>query len=552
MPVYIPRQGNGGGGSGTPGMSGNLTVQSEGVTVAVGVDKLNFVGADVTAQGGVPGCATIYIPPPDYVSNYNDSNGNNNATVGNVSTDSRHIAAPTAEGVPFSIGTWSGGDIRNTLRDATIGFVTNDEFALTDLTSTFQVTIYDADGVSVLQTRTTGVINGNSDTTVNDIRVQITGFTTDIDRYKAVANVEFNLSNIIPNGGRFSIEIVHQDTLGNFSKTQNDIFYDPDSVTATLANVSITEDVLSSSKYLSGIRYYDLGDTFDIAIGDIDNINHSSYPTNFVLVNSDSYGISDYTLDSGDLTGWTTAYDNTNASYAGTETVDTPNYRAIGSFEIGASPVDWTVGTEVDSPSDLVLIDTYAAASDDSNEEFRDEDNRRTEAFGVWDSTTALTSADLMVQNDRLMVQQGDWTGYSPTNVVDYTASGAATQYFFRGVRDDGISHSNVILRIGGLTEAELTADDVVIEVSLDGTNWLLCNDDWIGTTGTLPDGEPVRINKATYDLTGGNPGIQITLGSGPGGTTLVSTGPDGWGLYVRISMPSSSTVELEYVRADW
>ena len=552
MPVYHPRQGNGGGGSGTPSISANLTVLDEGIIIATGVSKLNFIGTDVTASNEGGGRVNIYIPTPQYVSNFNGTNGTTTATVPNINTTTRRVSAPTAEGNPFSIGSWTGGTNHNTIRNTSISYSPADVFSLTTNTTTFDLTIYSADGATILATRTTAPITGNSDTTVNNIRFQVTNWATDIDRFKADVIVTFNISSIIPAGGRFSIEIVHHDDLGDYTKVQNDVFYDPDTVTATVAGVSIAENTVSSSKFLSGIQYYDIGDTFDIEISDIDNINHSSYPTNFVYLNSDSHGISDYTLSSGALIGWTSSYDNTNASYSDTESIDTVNYRAIGNYNIGARPIDWTSGSEVFSSTSEILIDTYASSSDDDNEDFRDEANRRTEAWGAWDSTTALTSSDLMVQNDKLMVQQGDWTSYGPANSVDYTSSGAATQCFFRGFRDDGIAHSNMIIRMSGISEAQFTALDVVLEVSLDGINWLDCNSDWIGTGGTLSDGEPVRINKATYNLDGGNPGIQITLGSGPGGTTLVSTGPDGWGVYVRLCMPSTSNVQLEYMRAEW
>ena len=552
MPVYIPPSKGCSNASDSSSGAGNLTVLDEGILISSVVNKLNFVGADVVAVDGSSGCVTIYIPPPEYVSNFGTSDGTTDATIDNVSTSSRHVAAPTSEGNPYNIGTWAGGDTRNTLRNTSIVYSTNEEFALDSVSTSLETTIYDADGTTVLATRTLTTINANSDTTVNDIRIQITDFDTDIDRYKANAIVTFDLSSIIPDGGRFSTEIIHHNDSGDYSKTQNNVFYDPDTVTAALSGVSITEDSVSSSKYLSGIRYYDFGDSFDIGINDIDNINHSSYPTNFIYLDTDNYAITDSNLDGADLTSWNTDYDNTNASYIGNDTIDILNYRAIGSTSIAANAIDWSAGSGVNSPTSLILIDTYVSSSDDDNEDFRDEDRRTSSAFGAWSSTSALASTDLMVQNDRLMVQQGDWTSYGPTNTADYTASGAATQCFFRGLRDDGIAHSNLILRIGGLTEAQLISGDITIEVSLDNSAWLDCTSDWVGTTGTLPDGEPIRINSDTVQLVGGNPGIQITLGSGTGGTTLSGTGPDGWGLYLRICMTSSSTIQLQYIRADW
>ena len=61
---------------------------------------------------------------------------------------------------------------------------------------------------------------------------------------------------------------------------QNDMFYDSDGSTSNAAiNGTVSSSELSATtKWLSGIAYYDTGSTFTFLVTDIDNINDSSYP----------------------------------------------------------------------------------------------------------------------------------------------------------------------------------------------------------------------------------------------------------------------------------
>ena len=105
-------------------------------------------------------------------------------------------------------------------------------------------------------------------------------------------------------------------------------------------------------------------------------------------------------------------------------------------------------------------------------------------------------------------------------------------------------AHSNGQFSISGVTEQNLTDDDVIIEISLNGTAWFNCNEDYLG--GGLSDGNGCRANSGSTTM----PDLDFTLGTG--GTTTSGTGP-GWGIWLRITMPDSSSVEMESIQiTDW
>lgn len=76
-----------------------------------------------------------------------------------------------------------------------------------------------------------------------------------------------------------------------------------------------------------------------------------------------------------------------------------------------------------------------------------------------------------MVCNDKLQRKFGDWTTYKPANTANYSTDAGQTQYYYREFKHAGVSHSNGLFNIGGITEADLTNGTVKIEISTNGTD---------------------------------------------------------------------------------
>ena len=201
--------------------SGAIEIQDEGVSMGT-FTVVNFIGADVEVLD-VGGVATVYIPPlppPSYTSHWNTSDGNNGnqAVTESLSRSTAHISTPHGgEGVPFKTGGWAGTNEPATLQ-TDINYTTPGDTTGFGGDSIAVVTMYDADGVSVLETYTTPFLTGDATHTAGtgNIFVMISGYGVDDPNYparqKANMSVGVDTSTILTaaglEGGRYHVEVV--------------------------------------------------------------------------------------------------------------------------------------------------------------------------------------------------------------------------------------------------------------------------------------------------------------------------------------------------------
>jgi len=497
------------------------------------------------------------------VSHFDTSDGTGDCTVGDVATTSRRVANPTAEGNPYNIGDWVAGSLHTCHHVNAQSYTTTNACSFTNNTSTtIEVNIYDADETTVLNTHTTAAITGNTNVTVDDITIAVTSFALDTETfYKGIITVSFNADTVLAEGGRYNVEIIHHNAGTDYTYTQNDLFSDTETLTASLTGVTIAEKTITG-KQLSGVYYYTIGDIFQIDISDIDNLNSRSYPTTQVNVLGTEYGLPALNIAGASLTGWTNAHDDDNDTYQKLNwTINYANkYSLTTTGNVSARYVDWAAGVYQNSANASFALHTYTETESDANhwdlegETWRLEDDYTT----AWDSTQDVTSYDgndgLQVgKAETLFYPDADYSPYSPSagSQPDYSAA-AGTRYARGELYHTNTAHPNGILQIGGgATEADLTADNVIFEVSLDGTDWYNLNELYTG--GVLADGDGCRSDSATYNFDNATKQIKFTLGTG--GTTGAATGGDsGWGVLLRVSMPDTSTVGITgYIEInDW
>lgn len=545
------------GGSG----GGSVAVENQGTLLTAQANTINFVGTGVDAQLVSAGVVNVYIPPPAYVSHFNTTDGSDDATVSDASTSSRHVSAPTSEGNPFKIGDWTVGALEPTLRDTLLTYVPAGLFSLSSAATTMSAYVLDADGSTIVASNVQ-VVSGNLDVTSGGVRIAVTNFATNSNKFKADLLVSFNLSTILSSGGRFSISIVHSNGVdGTFTFSQADMFRDPDNVVAAIAGaVSITENV-PVTKRLSGAYFYKEGSTFSLSVAQINNLNNISYPTTQVTVDGSGYALPALSLPGSGLSGWTSAYNDTNDSYSlSAWTIATLNYFAVTTTaHVSATPQDWTAGTTVNSSNAAVAIDTFQANETNKSEDFRDENDRlKTDLATFWDSTQSLSSYDsgvgLQVYGSRLWYPQLNFSLYRPFpgSQPNYSALSGAKTYYRVFSDSTSISHSNgtFLLSDFNLTEVNIASDDVRLEISLDGTNWYNMNLDYLG--GPLSNGDGCRISPDTNALNL-NSSIQFTFGAGQF-TTASTAG--GWGFFLRITYSGSVASKAVYIGSltltDW
>lgn len=496
------------------GGGGSLALYYEGELVNSQTTKLNFKGVDVKAaqDSTDESMVNIYVPPSLYSSHFNQNDGTINALVSDITTYSRYIASPTSEGVPYKIGDWDSGTLNSCITIPTFTYKTTNQFSILDNVSTvFTVKVLDADNISIIATRDL-IITGNSDTTVNNIQIQITNFVEELGKYKANINITFNMMSILPNGGRFSIYLEHNNGAeGIFTKSQNNIFYDPNNNSANITEVDISETIDGVViKQLSGVTYYTTGSLFTLNIPSINFLNDSSYPLIQVQADASEFGVPLLNLQGAHLTNWTDLYNNINASYIKTDWEVTLNnfFKQTISAKAMVRTIDWTESPYETSGNKAIILDTFIDNSTRIYEDFRSENTRLCSNLSTpWNSQISLLIEDngkgLQLKNSQLIYPTEDFTIYTPSTFEqpNYTTTNGI-KYYYRKFYHPSLTFSNGIFTFSNhnLTETMLLEEDFNIKISINGTDWYSLSGDYLG--GTLINGGSCRINSDTQNLT--------------------------------------------------
>ena len=522
-------------GSGSGG--GALSVESQGTLIG-SASTINFMGSEIVAfQEGSK--IVVQVPPSNYAANLFVGD----ASVGNVATSNRNVSSPTAEGTPFKIGDWTGGTVKPTTQSGSWVYQTNAStgfFTIANDTATvFTAQVLDADDTTVIAENSV-TITGNEDQTLQNIRVEVYDFAPDADRFKAKLRVTINLAAILPEGGRFSVNLSYNNDGDIRTKNQSNVFYDTNPIAPTINNPTFSENTAVVNT-LSGVRSYGDGSTFNVAVTNINNINNRSYPSNFIAITGAALGLPLLSVQGASLTGWTNAFDNTGASYTNaTWTLANPNYFNKGDIGIQARWVDWVNGAWQPSLTEEQVISTYVDNSTRIFEDFRTESRRLLANYSTaWDSNESLDTADggvgLQAENSLLVYPQDDYSTFKPNEIdqPNYTALDGdrvwRSHFYFTNV-----SKSNGIFRFAdhNITETDITTKEVEILISLDKVNWFTLGDDYGG--GYLADGDGCRINPGEYNMS--NNRLRFTLGT----STFTDASSD-WGIWFQIKYKSTS-----------
>lgn len=545
-----------------------LTIEDEYNNILSNVTHINFVGVDVSAQSAVSGSTNrvnVYIPPPDYASHFNTTDGSTTATVPPISTTQRYIAAPTSEGNPYNRGDWAGGQVSGTIRNSvtSISYSPSGLFSIFNTNTTFTATVYDADGITVLATHTI-TLNGNSTQTLNNIGITVFNWASDSSKYKADLTVTIGISSILPQGGRFTVSLIHNNgPEGIFTFTQNNIFRDSELLTA---NISGSFDIIEQVpiiKQVSGVYFYTYGTQFNVSLDGINNLNSNTYPSptssQQLRINSTNFFISEVINahgEDGDFvpSSWNRQYNNTGTQYNKNNwTVNQYNQTnwnhttgTINNTYGTARLYDWELVVSLNSANYNYLIDTLQDTSTRIIEVFNDETNSsyprlQSDLSTSWDNTSDLSLTDggtgLQVLAGRLVYPQYDFSSYLPNDLSqpDYTGMSGDKYYYRRFTGTSNSSNGVIQFSDYNITEADLLSNDVKIDVSYDDTGllWYSLNSEYAG--GVLLNGDGCRVDSAQYGLGTGsvNPNsLRFTLGTG--GTSTY--------IYLRITFTSSAS----------
>jgi hypothetical protein len=445
--------------------------------------------------GGGGGC------PCPYPSHYNTTDGTTNGIILNTAVSNRYVAVPGA----FNTGGWDDNLTHPCTHINTIHYNTQEVVLFETQSSDFEVTVYDANGKTVIAYNIINTINGNTTSTNQGITIDIQNYAASSDKWEGNINVSVDLTQIVPNSGRITVELRHLDVTTH-TKTQ-EFFYDSEPNTAVLSGVTIQETTASRiTNYLSGVQFYSLQSPFTIDINDIDYLNGNSYPLVQVEVHGDDFGLPQLNLHGANLTGWVQDWDDIDDSYNNTNwQITAVNFCHNGDASTQANTVDWGDGALVDSNHQNILINTWSQQSDELSEYFHDEVYRKlSDKTTAWDSTQDLRTYDhtdhAQVICGVLQIPDTDYTTYNPLTNPDY--SGYSGKEYYRSFTDNTSSvRGSAWLDIQGFTLDDLIHNRIEMWFFIPG-RW--ASECYVHTPavynfGTFNgDDDPIRVNDST------------------------------------------------------
>jgi hypothetical protein len=356
-------------------------------------------------------------------------------------------------------------------------------------------------------------------------------------------NAEINAINL--QEGFNSYVMTHSVSTGDQSTNQYKFWYDDDPNALSFSvSPSVSENTLSSAKYISGVRYYSIGDTFDITYSG-SNIYRKCYRTSYV---------SRYRFDgessSTNVNPISVPYYTDEIGVSKIITIDRVSYYSTDARLTAYLYHPWKSSVSATSPSLNMLVATCGGNSTSKSEYFCDEtyrfpngsyDTVPSGITGYWDSQTTLTNGQALVYNLRVQAANSshNFTSYLPTSNPNYS-SFSGNQTYLRSFYDV-LAHSSVILTISNIGTGDISpigSGNVNLEIKLPTqTGWLDAGTLFSAATFTGADGDGCQVSMV-------NGSITLTFGT-------FSTTNSGGMIMVRFTFRNTSA-NCSYMAVDW
>jgi len=355
--------------------------------------------------------------------------------------------------------------------------------------------------------------------------------------------VRINVTISILRQGYNYFTILHETPDGSQISKPLKFFYDNANSRPSLEqDISCDEETLISQKYVSGIRYYSIGDQFRTSLSAyrIFQNTYNQIPLTLTLPGMRKL---DVEYNHPDVTGpQNPPRTGDFFDFNGILTLDEFNEYSINA-RLHAETFDpFGAGEDGYSGSNNVLVNTFTNGSTDLIEYFRDEifrlptdnyDSVPSQRSHIWNSQDHLLNGNALLFDRKLKYANINFSGYRPAQTANYSGfTGPQTYYraFYKKTpRNSGI------LTINGITLAELLTSKLLIDIKLPGqTGWLSLNKNYDVSVFTGSDGDGCLL--ISSDNT-------FTYSSG-----TFSTANSGFMVIVRITLPSASVSELTYM----
>jgi len=329
------------------------------------------------------------------------------------------------------------------------------------------------------------------------------------------ADFQLNISPSLLKQGENKIQLIHElmNQANDIYKTDEVIiFWDEFDGNMGFKEIYLDEVSLVSNKYLSGIRYYSLGDKFRLRF-EAENLFNNTYTMDKqIYIGIEEFAITPKYVNYKDVhvLGQPEPRIGENIFYLEEMTLSqTDIYNSLPTLKLQATN-PFTTYTQNKNNTNF-LINTIDRKATDKEENFVDEYYRLplgnytsppSQINGVWNSSNILTTSDLQIFNGRLIYPSENFSKYKPTQTANYSTFTGPKSYIraFKDIKP----HNNGKFFI---TNYRTSDPNIKIEIKLPGqTGWLNLGKLYNVATFTGIDGDGCLITNTgeKYEWTSG------------------------------------------------
>jgi hypothetical protein len=323
------------------------------------------------------------ISPPEYASHLTTQDGNTDARLTFPGGTQGYVSEPTVQGLPFwsfsKDGSWSNPPANHPgTRSPTIVVQTPGNATELDPGTTLRIRLmqYTSAGGGETILEESIACNGTNQTSSPNGWLQTLSVVSNHGRYEGLVKGTIPLSSVLSGGGYLRVRISHEGASGGPYTIEWEIFYDGPYATPPTPSGLVVSESLAVLKYLSGIRFYNVGSQFSIG-GSVAEAFKAMYHPTPVLLDLSGVGISSPTaLNYNDL-GITPphppnpVWDNA-LNWLKILVINITGLRSFNGIANQRARDPWGTSGYNYSAGGL-MIDTVVSSSNDTDEPFDDE-----------------------------------------------------------------------------------------------------------------------------------------------------------------------------------
>ena len=305
----------------------------------------------------------------------------------------------------------------------------------------------------------------------------------------------------------------------------------------------INTDIISS-KYVSGVRYYGIGDKFQTSVIVSQGFNNT-YVQSPLKIDMPGLKPLEIEYNHPDVSGVSLIPEIGEVMVLNTEfTLDEWNEYSSNAVLSAETFCPFGEGESMNSSPVNRLVNTYTNGSTDRIEYFRDEVYRLPSGDydvvpstrkNIWNSQNPLVNGEALLFNKKLMYPNKNFElNYKPSSPGANYTSFTGPQNYYRSFYKNTPMNSGIFV-IKGITKQDLMNESILIDIKLPTqTGWLSFNKRYDETEfdGVDGDGCLFRVTGDQFDYS----------------TGTISTANSGFLIIMRITLPDVNAPQISYI----